>query len=82
MPKLSKNDATDAMDLEGYEGPLHVLLALARSQKVDLLKLSDRTPGLGLVIHLQRRARRLVLSGPGGRGCGGDGHQSSRASVF
>ena len=28
------------VDLEGYEGPLHVLLALARSQKVDLLKLS------------------------------------------
>ncbi len=26
--------------LEGYEGPLHVLLALARSQKVDLLRLS------------------------------------------
>jgi segregation and condensation protein A len=28
------------IDLDGYEGPLHVLLALARSQKVDLLKLS------------------------------------------
>lgn len=28
------------VDLEGYEGPLHVLLALARSQKVDLLSLS------------------------------------------
>ncbi len=28
------------IDLEGYEGPLHVLLALARTQKVDLLKLS------------------------------------------
>jgi segregation and condensation protein A len=28
------------IDVEGYEGPLHVLLALARSQKVDLLKLS------------------------------------------
>src|SRR5689334_2003482 len=28
------------VDLEGYEGPLHVLMALARSQKVDLLKLS------------------------------------------
>ena len=28
------------VDIEGYEGPLHVLLALARSQKVDLLKLS------------------------------------------
>lgn len=28
------------VDVEGYEGPLHVLLALARNQKVDLLKLS------------------------------------------
>jgi segregation and condensation protein A len=28
------------VDLEGYEGPLHALLALARTQKVDLLKLS------------------------------------------
>jgi segregation and condensation protein A len=28
------------IDLEGYEGPLHMLLALARNQKVDLLKLS------------------------------------------
>jgi segregation and condensation protein A len=28
------------IDLEGYEGPLHVLLALARNQKVDLLQLS------------------------------------------
>ncbi len=28
------------VDLDGFEGPLHVLLALARAQKVDLLKLS------------------------------------------
>jgi segregation and condensation protein A len=28
------------IDLDGYEGPLHVLLALARTQKVDLLQLS------------------------------------------
>ena len=28
------------VELEGYEGPLHVLLALARKQKVDLLRLS------------------------------------------
>jgi segregation and condensation protein A len=28
------------VDLDGYEGPLHVLLALARAQKVDLLALS------------------------------------------
>lgn len=28
------------IDVEGYEGPLHVLLALARTQKVDLMQLS------------------------------------------
>lgn len=28
------------LDLDGYEGPLHLLLELARRQKVDLLKLS------------------------------------------
>jgi segregation and condensation protein A len=28
------------VDVDGYEGPLHVLLALARAQKVDLLKIS------------------------------------------
>jgi segregation and condensation protein A len=28
------------LDLDGFEGPLHVLLALARTQKVDLLQLS------------------------------------------
>ncbi|MFT4075355.1 MAG: ScpA family protein [Asticcacaulis sp.] len=34
------NDEALILDLEGYEGPLHVLLALARQQKVDLLKIS------------------------------------------
>ncbi|MBP7703929.1 MAG: segregation/condensation protein A [Caulobacter sp.] len=35
-------DDGDALivDIDGYEGPLHVLLALARTQKVDLLQLS------------------------------------------
>jgi len=28
------------VDVDGYEGPLHVLLALARTQKVDLTKIS------------------------------------------
>ena len=28
------------VDIDGYEGPLHALLTLARSQKVDLLQLS------------------------------------------
>ena len=33
-------DEALVLDLDGYEGPLHVLLALARSQKVDLLRIS------------------------------------------
>lgn len=48
QPQLDFDAATEAaedgealiVDIDGYEGPLHVLLALARSQKVDLLKLS------------------------------------------
>ena len=48
QPSLDFDAATTAaedgealiIDLDGYEGPLHVLLALARTQKVDLLKLS------------------------------------------
>jgi hypothetical protein len=35
-------DAKDAfvVDLEGYEGPLHLLLDLARRHKIDLVKIS------------------------------------------
>lgn len=48
QPNLDFEAATTAaedgealvIDIDGYEGPLHVLLALARSQKVDLLTLS------------------------------------------
>ncbi len=38
-PDIAPDEAL-VLDLDGYEGPLHVLLALARTQKVDLLKLS------------------------------------------
>ena len=48
QPNFDFNAATAAaedgealiVDLDGYEGPLHVLLALARNQKVDLRQLS------------------------------------------
>jgi segregation and condensation protein A len=48
QPGLSFEAATQAaedgaaliIDIDGYEGPLHVLLALARAQKVDLTRLS------------------------------------------
>jgi len=40
IPEEIEADEALLLDLEGYEGPLHVLLALARQQKVDLLKIS------------------------------------------
>jgi len=35
-----ETDNVFAIDIEGYEGPLHLLLELARKQKVDLLHVS------------------------------------------
>jgi segregation and condensation protein A len=51
------------VDIEGYEGPLHVLLALARSQKVDLLKLSvTRLAEQYLAFVQEARRRRFGLA--------------------
>ncbi|MDO1558247.1 ScpA family protein [Brevundimonas sp. 2R-24] len=51
------------VDLEGFEGPLHVLLALARTQKVDLLKLSiTRLAEQYLDFIHQARARSFSLA--------------------
>jgi segregation and condensation protein A len=49
--------------LDGFEGPMHVLLALARTQKVDLLKLSITTLADQYVafIHAARK-RRFALA--------------------
>ena len=33
------------LNLEGFEGPLHILLVLARAQKVDITTIAARTPG-------------------------------------
>jgi segregation and condensation protein A len=51
------------IDLEGFEGPLHVLLALARTQRVDLLKLSISALADQYLafIHAARR-RRFALA--------------------
>src|SRR5439155_6429947 len=49
------------VDLDGYEGPLHVLLALARSQKVDLLKLSVTKLAEQYLAFVQQ-ARRMRFS--------------------
>jgi segregation and condensation protein A len=51
------------VDLDGYEGPLHVLLALARSQKVDLLKLSvTKLCDQYLAFVREARKRRFALA--------------------
>jgi len=46
------------VDIDGYEGPLHVLLALARSQKVDLLKLSVLKLAEQYLVFVQEARRR------------------------
>jgi len=51
------------VDLEGYEGPLDVLLALARTQKVDLLQLSiAKLAEQYLVFVAEARRRRFALA--------------------
>ncbi len=49
------------VDIDGYEGPLHLLLALARGQKVDLLKLSILKLAEQYLAFVQQ-ARRLRFS--------------------
>ena len=51
------------VDVDGYEGPLHVLLALARGQKVDLLRISVTRLAdqyLGFVQQARRRSFALA----------------------
>lgn len=49
------------VDVDGYEGPLHVLLALARTQKVDLLQLSV-TKLADQYLSFVKRARSMRFS--------------------
>jgi segregation and condensation protein A len=66
QPGLDFNAAADAaedgealiVEIDGYEGPLHVLLALARSQKVDLLKLSVLKLAEQYLVFVQEARRR------------------------
>ncbi|MBW8735293.1 MAG: segregation/condensation protein A [Asticcacaulis sp.] len=63
-PSTSEEIAPDdalVLDLDGFEGPLHVLLALARSQKVDLLKISITRLAEQYLVFIQE-ARRLRFS--------------------
>lgn len=51
------------VDLSGYEGPLHLLLELARRQKVDLLKLSMLSLAEQYLIFIEEaRTKRLDLA--------------------
>ena len=51
------------VDLEGYEGPLDLLLALARSQKVDLLQISiAKLADQYLAFVREARRRRFSLA--------------------
>jgi segregation and condensation protein A len=51
------------VDVDGYEGPLHVLLALARTQKVDLLRISiTRLAEQYLAFVHEARRRRFSLA--------------------
>jgi segregation and condensation protein A len=69
QPNLDFNAAANAaedgealiIDIEGYEGPLHLLLALARNQKVDLLQLSV-TKLADQYLAFVQRARRAQFS--------------------
>ena len=63
-PEVAEEIAADdalVLDLDGYEGPLHVLLALARQQKVDLLKISITRLAEQYLAFIQE-ARRLRFS--------------------
>ncbi|MCA6282066.1 MAG: segregation/condensation protein A, partial [Phenylobacterium sp.] len=71
QPRLDFEAAEDAaqdgealiVDVDGYEGPLHVLLALARSQKVDLLRISiTRLADQYLAFVQQARRRSFALA--------------------
>lgn len=51
------------VDLDGFEGPLHLLLALARTQKVDLLRLSITTLADQYLAFVRKaRQRRFALA--------------------
>jgi segregation and condensation protein A len=69
MPMLDFEGAAEAaadgdaliIDIDGYEGPLHLLLDLARGQKVDLLRLSV-TKLVEQYLAFVREARRRRFS--------------------
>jgi segregation and condensation protein A len=60
---VAPEEETLVIDIDGYEGPLEVLLVLARGQKVDLLKLSvTRLADQYLAFIRESRRRRFALA--------------------
>jgi len=61
--EAAEDGAALVIDIDGYEGPLHVLLTLARGQKVDLLQLSiTRLAEQYLAFVQQARRVRFALA--------------------
>jgi len=60
IPVAANDDSQLVLDLDGYEGPIDVLLALARDQKVDLARISILELADQYLAFVQR-ARRLRL---------------------
>lgn len=63
LAEVSEGQVAFSVDLDGYEGPLHVLLSLARDQKVDLRRLSIlKLAEQYLAFVVQARASRIDLA--------------------
>src|ERR1700726_890105 len=61
--ELSEDEPALVVDVEGYEGPLDLLLALARQQKVDLAKISILALADQYLVFIEAaRKIRLVLA--------------------
>src|SRR5690242_5120901 len=60
LPIAANDDQQLVLDLDGFEGPIDVLLTLAREQKVDLAKISILELADQYLSFIQR-ARRLRL---------------------
>jgi len=62
-PRPAMSDSQLVVDIEGFEGPLDILLALAREQKVDLLHISILALAEQYLAFVQRaRETRLELA--------------------
>ena len=62
LPEIDADEAL-ILDIDGYEGPLHLLLELARRQKIDLLEISvSRLAEQYLAFVREAKRRRFALT--------------------